>query len=58
MRCLVFFSLLCSAVSVGFADSLEVTLNEGDTVPTFEAKAADGTIWRSEDHVGQRFIVV
>ena len=58
MRCLVFFSLLCSAVSVGFADSLEVTLNEGDAVPMFEAKAVDGTVWRSEDHVGQKFVVV
>ena len=58
MRCLVLLSLLHFSASGTFADSLEVTLNEGDQLPAFEAKAVDGTVWRSEDHVGQRFIVV
>ena len=53
MRCLVLRSLLglltiFSLTRVGNADALEVTLSEGDVVPMFEAKAADGMVWRSE----------
>lgn len=39
---------------MGNADALEVTLSEGDVVPMFEAKAADGMVWRSVDHVGKK----
>lgn len=63
MRCLVLRSLILSLMIIpltqaGFADALEVTLSEGDVVPIFQAKAADGMIWRSEDHVGRKFLVV
>ena len=58
MRCLVCFAVLLFSSAVGLADSLEVVLNEGDTVPAFEAISVDGSVWRSEDHVGQKFIVV
>lgn len=63
MRCLVLRSLLglltiFSLTRVGNADALEVTLSEGDVVPMFEAKAADGMVWRSVDHVGKKIIVV
>lgn len=63
MRCLVLRSLLFSLTMiplqrVGIADGLEVILGEGDVVPMFEARAADGMVWRSEDHVGRKFIVV
>lgn len=30
----------------------------GDPAPSFEAKADDGTVWRSKDHVGKKPIVV
>ena len=63
MRCLVLRSLMFSMTlipltRVGLADALEVTLSEGDVVPMFEAWAADGMVWRSEDHIGKKFIVV
>ena len=63
MRCLVLRSLmflltLIPLTPVGLADALEVTLSEGDIVPMFEAWAADGMVWRSEDHIGKKFIVV
>lgn len=63
MRCLVLRSLMFSLTlipltRVGLADALEVTLSEGDVVPMFEAWAADGMVWRSEDHIGKKFIVV
>ncbi len=63
MRCLVLRSLIFSLMiipltQVGFADALEVTLSEGDVVPMFQAKAADGMDWRSEDHIGSKFLVV
>ena len=63
MRCLVFFSfmfswMLPSMNTVGLADALDVTLIEGDPAPVFEAPTTDGSIWRSEDHVGRKFIVV
>ena len=63
MRCLVFssviFSLtLPSMIAACLADALEVTLTEGDPAPIFEAPTTDGSVWRSEDHVGRKFIVV
>lgn len=63
MRCLVFFSLMCSLTllsltRVGLADALEISLNEGDAAPAFEAPTTDGSIWRSKEHVGRRFVVV
>ncbi|MBC7966825.1 MAG: peroxiredoxin [Fuerstia sp.] len=63
MRCLVLCSFIFSLTmmpltQVGFADALEATLSEGDLVPKFEGRDADGMVWRSEDHVGRKFIVV
>lgn len=63
MRCLVFFSFMFSLMlpsvdAVVFPDALEVTLTEGDAAPIFEAPTTDGSLWRSEDHVGRKFIVV
>lgn len=63
MRCLVLCCLTALLTvyplsRVGFTDTLKVTLSEGDVVPVFEAKAMDGMLWRSEDHVGRKFIVV
>ncbi len=54
----VFPLSLCLSAQISFADALEVTLTEGDVVPVFEAVATDGTIWKSEDHVGTKFVVV
>lgn len=63
MRCLVLCScmvwlVMISLSPLGFADALEVTLSEGDIVPNFEGRDADGMVWRSEDHVGRKLIVV
>jgi thioredoxin-dependent peroxiredoxin len=40
------------------AGAQEVVLNVGDRAPVFEATADDGQAWRSQDHVGQRILVV
>lgn len=37
---------------------LDVCLNEGDAVPEFEAKTANGEVWKSTDHVGKKYVVV
>lgn len=63
MRCLLFFSFMFSLMLpslnvVGLADALEVTLSEGDSAPIFKAPTTDGSVWRSEDHVGRKFVVV
>lgn len=47
---------IVSATALG--DALEVTLNEGDKAPSFQAQTAGGETWRSEDHVGKRVVVV
>lgn len=41
-----------------FAEIPEVSLSEGDQAPAFEAKTAKGEVWRSEEHVGKKVIVV
>lgn len=33
-------------------------LKVGDVAPAFEAKADDGKVWKSEDHVGKKTMVV
>lgn len=33
-------------------------LDLGDRAPAFEAQADDGSVWRSEDHVGESILVV
>jgi len=33
-------------------------LDVGDVAPVFEARADDGTLWRSPEHVGERILVV
>jgi peroxiredoxin Q/BCP len=63
MRRLVLCSFILSLAmapltQVGLADALETTLSEGDLVPDFEGRDAGGMIWRSEEHVGAKFIVV
>lgn len=36
----------------------DVSLNVGDKAPVFQAVADNGQIWRSEDHVGDKLLVV
>ncbi len=40
------------------AGAQELTLNVGDRAPIFEARADDGQIWRSREHVGRSILVV
>lgn len=59
MRSLVFAALLMSAMSPSlFGDSLEISLKEGDKAPTFAAIDVKGEIWKSEDHIGKKVVVV
>ncbi len=59
MRSLVFAGLLFSAISQPlFGDSLEVSLKEGDKAPAFVAVDTKGEVWKSEDHVGKKVVVV
>lgn len=47
--------VLASAVN---AESPEVTLAEGDLAPAFEAISVSGEVWKSEEHIGKKFVVV
>lgn len=40
------------------AQAQETALNVGDRAPIFEARADDGAIWRSREHVGRSTLVV
>jgi thioredoxin-dependent peroxiredoxin len=44
--------------SIGTACAQDVVLEVGDLAPAFEARAADGSVWKSEDHVGGQLVVV
>ncbi|MEX2572829.1 MAG: peroxiredoxin [Balneolaceae bacterium] len=46
------------AGSIQIATAQEVHLNIGDDAPEFEARSADGDVWRSSDHVGESLLVV
>jgi peroxiredoxin Q/BCP len=41
-----------------FASVPDLTLREGDKVPSFEALATDGQLWKSDEHVGKKYVVV
>jgi peroxiredoxin Q/BCP len=36
----------------------EIAVNEGDQAPSFQSHTAEGEVWRSEDHVGTKIVVV
>lgn len=40
------------------ATAQDVSLDVGDAAPSFEAPTADGSIWRSEDNLGNGLLVV
>ncbi|MFO0979751.1 MAG: peroxiredoxin [Planctomycetaceae bacterium] len=40
------------------SEGVDVCLNEGDVVPEFEAKTANGDVWKSVDHIGKKYVVV
>lgn len=40
------------------ASAQNIALEVGDTAPAFEAPADDGTTWRSDDHIGDGYLVV
>ena len=39
-------------------DSGKSPLLEGDHVAHFQARTHDGTVWKSEDHIGKKYVVV
>ena len=49
---------LLLAVPLAAQDTPTVVLEVGDPAPSFEAIADDGTMWRSDDHIGDRVLVV
>jgi thioredoxin-dependent peroxiredoxin len=53
-----FASALVAALAFSPAQAQDVALRIGDRVPAFEAPAADGSTWRSADHVGNGLLVV
>ena len=50
--CIFFWASLLNA------EAPEVTLAEGDQAPAFEARTATGEIWKSDAHLGKKFVVV
>jgi peroxiredoxin Q/BCP len=58
MRSFAFAGLFLSFLSVTQADSLDVSLKEGDEAPAFQAVDSKGDVWDSKNHVGKKVIVV
>ncbi|MFN9721211.1 MAG: peroxiredoxin [Planctomycetota bacterium] len=59
MRSLVYAGLLITALAPPLCgDSPEISLREGDEAPSFAAVDANGEIWKSEDHIGKKVVVV
>jgi len=59
LRSMNILLLLAAASSLcAGGEVLDVCLNEGDAVPEFEAKTANGDVWKSTDHVGKKYVVV
>ena len=58
MRGLVGIAIFLFAASTLSADAPEVSLSECDLAPSFEAVTAAGGIWRSDDHIGKKVVVV
>lgn len=60
MKNLFVLAIVCSMFAAAGlrADEKSVSLNVGDKAPAFEAKDDQGNSWKSEDHVGKKFIVV
>jgi thioredoxin-dependent peroxiredoxin len=58
MRAAVLMLLMVVLASDVNAESPEVTLVEGDPAPAFEALSVSGELWKSEEHIGKKFVVV
>ena len=58
MRGAVFVLIAVALMSAVNAESPEVALAEGDPAPAFEAISVSGAVWKSEEHVGKKFVVV
>ena len=41
-----------------FASVPDLTLREGDPVPAFQAVSTSGQLWKSEEHVGKKYVAV
>lgn len=53
-----FAFVLLAALMLTPAQAQDISLDVGDRAPAFEAPAADGSTWRSADHVGDGLLVV
>lgn len=58
MRGAVFVLLAIVLMSAVNAESPEIALVEGDVAPAFEALSASGEVWKSEEHIGKKIVVV
>jgi peroxiredoxin Q/BCP len=58
MRGAVFVLVAVALMSAVNAESPEVALAEGDPAPSFEAISVSGEVWKSEEHIGKKFVVV
>ena len=58
MRGAVSVLLMVALMSAINAESPEVALAEGDPAPSFEAISVSGEVWKSEEHVGKKIVVV
>lgn len=53
-----FLFLLPFLLLMSTASAQDASLEIGDAAPVFEAQSDEGTTWRSEDHVGDGYLVV
>lgn len=57
----LFFFILCVGVVQFTPESTiaqDMNLEIGDSAPDFEANSVDGEIWRSDDYIGEKILVV
>jgi len=57
-KALALFALAVGCLTGAPADDPKVDLKPGDMAPSFEAFSDQGTLWKSADHVGMKYVVV
>lgn len=58
MRSVLFVGVVLVGMLAVRADSLDVTLHEGDPIPEFEAPCVDGKTWKSSEQIGGGYTVI
>lgn len=55
---LISLQALPQKASAADPDSVKTPVLEGDRIAHFQARTHDGALWKSEDHIGKKYVVV